>query len=77
MPDCWTSCLALARSPSPGLPYGHLPDGWPIMCGGRKKHPGSSVPEPSRFIAFWLSPVITASRASWLENGLALVFMNT
>ncbi len=47
------------------------------MCGGRKKHPGSSVPEPRRFMAFWLSPVTTASLASWLENGLALVFMKT
>ena len=44
------------------------------MPGGRKKHAGISVPEPSRFIAFWSRPVMTASRASWLENGLVFVF---
>ncbi len=48
-----------------------------MIAGGRKKQPGASVPEPSRFIAFWFSPVTTASRASWLENGFVFEFMKT
>ena len=58
----------------PGVPYGHGPVGWPGTSGGRKKQAGTSVPEPRRVIASWLSPVTTASRASWLLNGGSVAF---
>ena len=52
------------------------PWGGPATAGGRKKQAGDSVPPPSRFIASSLRPVTTASRASWLENGFLVAFMN-
>src|SRR5436305_590240 len=79
MPDCWTSCFALAMSPLlAGLPYGHCPVGWPIMPGGRKKHAGISVPEPRRFIALGTMLVIMygptpgGGSFGWFLNGVPL-----